>query len=293
MSLFSMTGQGVARGGGKGGDVVVEISSVNRKQLDWSIQLPRAYAVLEPRVQTRLSDRIHRGRIQVDIRLSEPAAGVGAVQVNRPLAKAYIQTLRAEASRLGLVDDLSLSHLFRLPDVVQVRRPEADAEQVWPQLEKVLMKALRLFLAMRKQEGLRMQEDLQGRLDKMKTLYGRMLDRAPSAASQYRKRLRERLTRDGFKDVLEDERVLKEIAIYAERSDVSEELARLCSHLEQVEACFRARGPVGRRLDFLAQEMLRETNTVGSKSGDLVLTRLVIDFKTELERFREQAQNIE
>jgi uncharacterized protein (TIGR00255 family) len=295
MSLSSMTGYGTGQAVSKGCRVEVQLSSVNRKQLDVHVSLPRRWSVLESRVQEEVQHALTRGRVSGEIALTYyGSARQAAVTVDHDLARAVVKQLRDEAGRLKLVDDICVSRLLDMPDVVSFRsEPDVDVETVWAVVRKALRQALRELVAMRHQEGQALQADLEKRFKKMETLVERIRKRAPRVVDHYRRELKARLTRLDVDLAQAEPSVLREVVMFADRCDISEELTRLDSHLVQGRKKLAAREPVGRSLDFLAQEMFREINTIGSKASDGKITQQVVAFKTELERFREQIQNVE
>lgn len=295
MSLMSMTGRGAGSASGRLARVEVELSSVNRKQLDVAVGLPRALAPLEAAVQRRIRQTISRGRITGDVRVTWSAqAQAAAVRVDTDLAKAQIAALRTAARRLDLPDDLTASALLALPDVILSGQPSADIAALAPLVDKALGAALARLQAMRRKEGLALARDLRARLKTLEGLTDRIGARAPAVAAAYREGLLRRIDAAlPEADPAGDERIAREVALFADRSDITEERVRLRSHLAQARGLLAGNGAAGRTLDFLVQEMGREINTIGAKANDAALTRHVIAFKTELERIREQAQNIE
>lgn len=295
MSVMSMTGRGVGAAAGRAACVEVELSSVNRRQLDVSVGLPRMLASFESRVQGMIQRTMSRGRITGEIRVVWTESGqASAVRVDEGVARAHVEAVRAAAKRLNLPDDLKASDLLLLPDAVVVERRDSDPGALWSLVEQALARALSGLQAMRRKEGAALARDLRKRFKTLKTLGRRLAVRAPAVTEAYRTNL---LRRIGAvlpeRSWAEDERVLKEVALFADRSDVTEEQVRLDSHLRQAGDLLKTGGVAGRTLDFLVQEMGREINTIGSKANDADITRLVIAYKAELERIREQAQNIE
>lgn len=294
MSLRSMTGYGRGSASAEGVTVGVEISSVNRKQLDVVLSIPRGMNLLEARISEEVHTALTRGRVTVDISIEwSDAARRKAVRVDTELASAYVTTLREAARTLKVQDDLSIQALVGMPDVLHFARPQEDIERVWRVLQKALRKALLAFNEMRSREGRALQRDLQGRLNILGEHVTTIRRRAPSVVRRYRRTLKERLTDAGVHWEQGDDRLLREIALFADRSDISEELTRLDSHLKQARKMTRSKEATGRSLDFLAQEMFREINTIGSKANDTHILQRAVDFKAELERIREQVQNIE
>ena len=292
--LRSMTGYGRGEAAAGGIRVEAEVSSVNRKQLDVRLNLPRSLAAFESRLVELVQASVSRGQISggVVLHVSSEARRKGA-RVDRALAGAYVRELREAAEALGLRDDLSAGVLLELPDVVRHLDVEQDAEEIWPVLRRAFRGALAQLVTMREREGTALKRDLEMRILRLKKELTPIRKEAPAVAGKYRVALMERLQRAGISVDLSDPQLVKELAVFAERSDISEEITRLESHLKQAGGLLMSREPAGRTLDFLAQEMFREINTIGSKANDVVITRRVIQFKTELERIREQVQNIE
>ena len=294
MALKSMTGYGRGVARGRGIHVDVEISSVNRRQLDVQISLPPALRILEPRVQDEVTRAASRGRIMVDVGTTEAKGGRdGEIRLNEHLARTYLQNLRAAARKLGLPDDLSARTLLQLPGVLTYAPAAQDVEAIWPMLQRALRAAVRQFLAMRQREGRALQAALSGQLGCLGRLVQEIRKASPGVAERYRRTLAARLRQLGLGEMAVDDRVARELVLFADKSDIAEELTRLDSHLEGARGLLQSAEAAGRALDFLAQEMQREINTIGSKANDAAITGHVVAFKTELERFREQVQNIE
>ena len=295
MSLMSMTGRGAGAAASRLARVEAELSSVNRKQLDVNVGIPRFLASFESRVQERIQRALSRGRVTGEIRVTwAEAAQAAGVRVDEGLARAHVAALRGAAKKLGLPDDLKASALLSLPEVVVFEHRATDIEALWPVVEKALEAALAKLQAMRKKEGAALGRDLRARLKQLVGLVREIGMRVPAVAETYRENLLKRIAAAlPGAELAADERVLKEIALFADRSDITEEQVRLDSHLVQAAGLLKTGSVVGRTLDFLVQEMGREINTIGSKANDGDITRRVIAFKTELERIREQVQNIE
>ena len=295
MSLMSMTGRGTGSAGGRLARVEAELSSVNRKQLDVDVGLPRFLAAYESRVLETVQGRLSRGRITGEIRVTwaEAAQAAGA-KVDLGLARAAVGALRAAAKKLDLPDDLKASALLALPGLVAFEHGERDLEALWPTVRQALEAALAKLQAMRKKEGAALGRDLRMRLGILRKLAREIAARAPGVAETYRANLLKRIAVAlPGSDLAADDRLLKEVALFADKADVTEELVRLDSHFRQAEDALKAGGVVGRALDFLVQEMGREINTIGSKANDAEIARRVVAAKAELERFREQVQNVE
>ena len=294
MSLRSMTGFGRARARGDGVVVEVELVSLNRRQLDLQVTLPRMYAALEPRVRERIQDRLHRGRVTATVGVMfSKATGREAVRIDEVLARAGVDAARAAARRLGMRDDLGASLLLQMPGWLVTRPPGGDPEHAWPVTVRALDRALRGLDRMRLAEGRALARDLLGRLGGIEGAVKTITARAPEVPRRVRARVEARLREWGLAASVPDDRLLREVALMAERADIGEEVARLESHLAQARARIRGSGPCGRTLDFLAQEMGRELNTIGAKAGDARIAAAGVEARAELERFREQVQNVE
>lgn len=290
-----MTGYGWGEGAEDGFKVTVELSSVNRKQSEISVILPRELEVLEAQIRDEINRRVARGRLTARVSL-HTAAGKDAARshINKGLAQAYARELNRLAKDLNLVGAVSLDLLMRAPGVLQSNEEMSDAEDFWPGVEKAMTQALGMLMKMREREGAHLQKDLCHRISLMRRSVARVQKQAPTVQKRYREQLIERIKNAGLDGAgLDEERLLKEVVYFADRSDISEELTRMMSHFQQFDDCLKSSEPVGRMLDFLAQEMNREINTIGSKANDGLISREVVLLKTELEKFREQAQNVE
>lgn len=292
--MKSMTGYGWGDAVQNGIKVTVELSSVNRKQSEISVNLPRELEVLEAQIRDEVNRRVARGRVTSRVTLHAGEKREGNVRINAVLAHAYAKRLRSLARELKLGGDVTLDHLLRAPGVLESDDDVPDAEDFWPAVEKALKLALEMMVAMREKEGAHLRGDLVKRIDTMRKSAIKVQKRAPQVQVRYRQQLLDRIRSAGLEALkIEEERILKEVIFFADRSDISEEITRLQSHFKQFDDCVNSREPVGRTLDFLAQEMNREINTIGSKANDEMISREVVVLKTELEKFREQAQNVE
>jgi uncharacterized protein (TIGR00255 family) len=293
--MKSMTGYGWDECSQDGYKVTVELSSVNRKQGEISINLPRELEVLEAQIRDEVNKRIARGRLTARVTLHAAEGKEAArVKINKALAAAYAREMRALAKALKLKGDLSIESLFRAPGVLESGEGVGDAETFWPAVSKALQQALTMLVKMRVREGANLKKDLLDRIGLMRKAVARVRKEAPLVQKRYRDQLVERIKAAGLDDLkLDEERMLKEVVFFADRSDITEELTRLNSHFQQFDDCLKSAEPVGRTLDFLAQEMNREINTIGSKANDAAISREVVVLKAELEKFREQAQNVE
>jgi len=290
-----MTGYGRGECSVEGFKVAVELSSVNRKQGDIAMSLPRELDLLEPRVREEINRRVSRGRLSVRVTLQAAGGRVAAGRtVDEALARAYLADLRALGKKLGIGDEVTLEMLYKAPGVLHSPNEGVDAESVWPGVEESLKKALDALVRMREREGTHLEKDLKARVKVMRQAAARVRKEAPLVLERYRRLLLERVKAAGVEiQGLTDERLQREIVLFADRSDITEELTRLESHFQQFDDCVKSVEPVGRTLDFLAQEINREVNTIGSKANDGGIAREVVLLKTELEKFREQVQNVE
>jgi uncharacterized protein (TIGR00255 family) len=293
--MNSMTGYGRGECSRDGFKITVELSSVNRKQGEISVLLPRELEVLEAQIRDAVNKSISRGRITARVTLHAAEGRAAArVRLNAPLARAYVRELNRLARELKIPGPVTLDLLARAPGVFETDDEPADAEDFWPSVETALQSALRTLLKMRQREGAHLARDLAARVAVMRKSVAQIRTQAPRVQNRYREQLIQRITDAGVPlPAADDERLLKEVVYFADRSDISEELTRLQSHFQQFDDCLASREPVGRVLDFLAQEMNREINTIGSKANDSLISRAVVILKTELEKFREQAQNVE
>jgi len=290
--MRSMTGYGRGTATLDGRQIAVELSSVNRKQAEISLSLPRALLELEPRVRDEINAHISRGRLTVAVGLHHKAGKRGSA-INLEAAKAYRKHLDALRKELKLAGEVTLDHVLRGPGVIDSDDIEIDTDEAWPPLGKALKAALEQFVKMRQQEGEALAADLRKRTLAIQRHVKTISVLAPKVMEHHRGSLLERAAKAGLEIGENDERLLKEIVFFADRSDISEELTRLRSHLDQFFGQLAKDEPVGRTLDFLLQEMFRETNTIGNKANFLAISQIVVGMKTELEKLREQVQNIE
>lgn len=291
--MRSMTGFGRGECRHGGFRLTIEVASVNRKQADVAINLPRELEALEPRVREAAAAVVARGRLNVAVTMRRDAGRPPPVKLDESLARAYVRGIEKMRRDLKLAGEVTLDAVLRCPGVLRAGDSELDPSALWPSMDKALRSALDGLLKMREKEGFHLAKDLGRRLDELRremTEIGRL---APAMVERHRKQLHERIRQSGVAVPLDDERLLKEVAFFADRSDVTEELTRLESHLEQFRESLRKREPVGRTLEFLTQEIHREVNTIGSKSGDAAISRHVVAMKGEVEKIREQVQNIE
>ncbi len=290
-----MTGYGRGECAQDGFKVTVELSSVNRKQAEVSVTLPRELELLESQVRDAVNRVVARGRVNVRVTLHAAEGKISARNhLNTELAKAYAAELAKLAKSLKLSGGVTLDQLLRAPGVFQTDEELAESEDLWPAVEKALTQGLSALVKMREREGAHLGKDLTARIGVMRAAVDKVKQQAPVTAENYRQNLLTRIKSAGIENIEpNDERLLKEIVLFADRSDITEELTRLQSHFQQFADCGKSKEPVGRTLDFLAQEINREINTIGSKANDAVISREVVTLKTELERYREQVQNVE
>lgn len=288
-----MTGYGRGESSRGGAKFTVEISTVNRKQAELSLYLPRELDALESRVRDEINAKVARGRIAARVQFSAGSANKAQVKIDRSLAKQYAREYRTLADELKLEDQIRLDTILRAPGVLQTTEDSLDVEGLWLSLRVAVRLSLRELLVMRSKEGANLKKDLQKRINALQKAVKAVAKQAPKTAKRHRDALLDRLKQSGLDLKMDDERVLKEVALYADRIDITEELTRMESHFEQFSDYAESKAPVGRTLDFLSQEMNREVNTIGSKANDPVISRLVVTMKSELEKFREQVQNVE
>lgn len=290
--MKSMTGFGRGEARLEGTTWVVECSSVNRKQLEVAVNLPRDLNDLETAVRNQVAAVCSRGRVNVQIR-SDVAETNGQPRLDVAVAAQYVKSLRDLAAQIGISADISLGEISRLPGVLVGESATADPETSWPLIQQALAVALEQLIVMRSAEGDHLREEMETRLKTIEALAGSIAEKAPLVPVHQRQMLRQRLEQAGLPLPLDDERLVKEIALFADRTDISEELSRAGSHLKQFRAYLASTEPVGRSLDFLVQEFFREFNTMGSKCNQAEIAHAVVSAKTELEKIREQVQNVE
>lgn len=291
--LRSMTGYGRGSCAGPAFNITVELRSVNYRYADYYLKIPREFYFLEDRIRRLLKGKVGRGRVEVNIIARRSSAGKEGVALDEKLAAAYLRAFRDLAKGLDIPLDLSMADLVQMPGVLEDPDHVSEEKALWPYLEKALQEALEGLLDGRTAEGRNLYRDLKDRLAKLEALAEELAALVPAALEEQRARLESRL-QEALADNFDEGRLLTECAVLAEKMDVHEETVRLKSHLEALdEALQKNKGPVGRRLDFIAQEIFREINTIGAKSQDYRLVALVVEIKSELEKMREQIQNIE
>jgi uncharacterized protein (TIGR00255 family) len=288
-----MTGYGRGEVDHAGTKISVELNSVNRKQSDIVINLPRDLAALEPRIRQAINEKISRGRMNVMIGLQEGANGASALALDTALARSYHQAMLTLQKELSAPGEITIGTILQAPGVMRSPEHSVKPDDAWPAVERALATALGDLIKMREREGKHLAKDLIHRLKTLRQETKAIRALYPEVVKKHRETLRERLAKAGLDLPLDDERLLKEVTIFADRSDVSEELTRLESHLAQFAHHLRKNEPVGRTLEFITQEIFRELNTLGAKSNDAGISQHVVACKSELEKIREQILNLE
>ncbi len=289
----SMTGYGRARQTLNGRDITVEVRSVNNRYLDCTVKVPRTYIFAEDAVKARVQKAVSRGKVDVFITIDAAAADETVVAVNEPLARGYYEALTRLKEMFSLEDGLNAVTLAKFPDVLTVTKAEEDLESVAADICAVLDEALAAYNAMRTVEGGKLREDIAGRADTIEAVVGKVEERSPQTVAAYREKLLARMQEVLQSTAIDESRILTEAAIFADKIAVDEETVRLRSHLSQLRTMLESDQPIGRKLDFLIQEVNRECNTIGSKCNDLTIAQDVVNMKAEVEKIREQVQNIE
>ena len=289
----SMTGYGRARETLNGRDITVEVRSVNNRYLDCTVKVPRTYIFVEDAVKSRVQKAVSRGKVDVFITIDATAADETVVAVNEPLARGYYEALTKLREMFALEGEFSAATLAKFPDVLTVTKAEEDLESVAGDICAVLDGALEAYNTMRTAEGAKLCEDIDGRVTTIETVVGKVEERSPQTVAAYREKLLARMQEVLQSTTVDESRILTEAAIFADKIAVDEETVRLRSHIAQLRTMLRSEQPVGRKLDFLIQEVNRECNTIGSKCNDLTIAQDVVNMKAEVEKIREQVQNIE
>ena len=291
--MKSMTGYGRAREERNGRTITVELRAVNHRYLDCTVKAPRQYVFLDDAVKKAAAARIARGKVEVFVSVETQEGGDVAVTVNHTLAKRYLDALHDLSETYGLRDDVTVAVLAKMPDVLGSERIEQDADELTRDVLAVFSAACDGVDQMRLREGEKLAEDVRGRCASIERMVGEVETRSPERVREYREKLLARMQEVLADSSIDETRILTEAAIYADKTAVDEETVRLRSHLQQMDGMLRETQPVGRKLDFLVQEMNREANTIGSKANDVDMARIVVDIKSEIEKIREQIQNIE
>ena len=291
--ILSMTGYGRAEQVLNGRDITVELRSVNSRFFEYSSRIPRTCAFMEDKLKKLVAARVSRGKVELNLSIQNVTAADTVVQVNWQLAESYKNAFQAMADRMDLKNDATVGMIARFPDVLTQTAAPTDPDALWADVEQVAGQAVEAFLAMRAAEGEKLRADVESRLTTIETLVGQIEQNSAGRVQAYTERLYARL-----KEILEDRsideaRLVTEAAIFADKTAIDEETVRLHSHVAQYRAILALDEPVGRKLDFLTQELNRESNTIVSKCQDVSITRLVVELKSEIEKIREQIQNIE
>ncbi len=288
-----MTGYGRAQKIAGGRDILVEIRSVNHRYYEYSSRIPRAYGYIDEKLKALLKTSVSRGKVEVAVTINNIEAKESEISINKAVAEGYIKALRSVSDELGLKDDLVLSKLIKLPEIFVVQKAPDNQEQIWADVSEVASEALQKFVEMRQTEGEKLESDIISKADLILKMVSQVEELSPITVENYRNRLYQKISEVLDGKEIDEQRILTESAIFAEKIAVDEETVRLHSHISQLKDMFRSDEPVGRKLDFIVQEMNREVNTIGSKAQDLNITRIVVDMKAEIEKIREQIQNIE
>lgn len=303
--LKSMTGYGRAQKILNGRDILVEIRSVNHRYYEYSSRIPRTYNYIDEKLKAMLKSGISRGKVEVNVTISNIEGRDTVVALNKGLAEEYIRVLKEFGEEMNekfvdydeiedyIDDDLTLSKLIKLPDIFTIQKAPDDEEQVWNDVSEVAGEALAKFVSMRETEGEKLHADVLEKADGILGMVGKVEELSPKTVENYRGRLYQKLSEILESKDIDQQRILTEAAIFAEKIAVDEETVRLRSHISQLKDMLGSADPIGRKLDFIVQEMNREVNTIGSKAQDLNITKIVVDMKAEIEKIREQIQNIE
>ena len=291
--IRSMTGYGRSQKILNGRDILVEIRSVNHRYYEYNSRVPRAYNYIDEKLKSLLKTGISRGKVDVSVTINNIEGRDTEVAINKGVAEGYVNALRSVADELRVADDLTLSNLIRLPDVFIVSKTPDNEDEIWDDVSQVAQEALARFVAMREIEGEKMRSDVLEKADFIVEMVGKVEELSPQTVENYRERLYKKLSEVLEGKDIDQQRIVTEAAIFAEKIAVDEETVRLRSHISQLRELVNSNESIGRKLDFIVQEMNREVNTIGSKAQDLNITKIVVDMKAELEKIREQIQNIE
>ena len=291
--IKSMTGYGRARETLNQRDITVEVRSVNNRYLDCTVKLPRAFVFAEDAIKTCVQKAVSRGKVDVFVTIDSTAADASVVTVNESLAKGYLDALNLLQEKFGVKNDMTAATLAKFPDVLTVTKAEEDLESIAADICTVLDKALFAYNSMRAVEGGKLADDIGARATTIETCVGVVEERSPQTVIEYRERLTAKMQEVLESTAIDENRILQEAAIYADKIAVDEETVRLRSHIAQLRSMLQSEKPVGRDMDFLVQEFNRECNTIGSKCKDLTITETVLRMKAEVEKIREQVQNVE
>lgn len=291
--IRSMTGYGRGEAVLHDRTITVEVRAVNNRYLDCAVKIPRLYVFAEEAIKAQVQSQVGRGKVDVFVTIDATAADKVAVTLNRPVADGYYAALTQMRETYDLAEPVSLSLLSRFPDVFLVEKEQGDADVIAGDILQVLSQALTDFNAMRAREGAKLADDVRAKAGTIASLVTQVEQRSPETVAAYREKLRQRMEEVLENTQIDESRILTEAALFADKVAVDEETVRLRSHLAQLEEMLQAEGPIGRKLDFLIQEFNREANTIGSKCNDIETAGYVVDIKAEIEKIREQIQNIE
>lgn len=291
--LKSMTGYGRAQQCIDNYEITVEIKSVNHRFFEFNAKTPRAYGYLDEKLKSFVQRSVSRGKIDVGVTIYKTEGLSSEVEVNKALAGEYVNALRQLEGELKLKDDLTLSSISRFSDIFTVKKINEDEQVVWEYVSEVANQAVEKFVAMRADEGKQMKKDLVEKLEHIESLVTKLEEQSPNTVKAYRERLTAKMNEVLGAQNIDESRILLEAAIFSEKVAVDEETVRLRSHIKQFYNLLEAKEPIGRKLDFLVQELNREANTIGSKAQDVEMTAVVVDIKSDIEKIREQIQNIE
>ena len=290
--VLSMTGYGRAQQVLGGREITVELRSVNARYFEYSSRLPRTCAFLEDPLKRLTAEKVHRGKVELALTIQNVTASDAVVQADYALAESYRRALAALAQRLDVKDDVTVMALARFPDVLTQTAAPADPDALWADVSAVAGQALEAFVGMRAAEGAKLKADVESRLAVVEDLVGQIEQGSAGRVQAYTERLYARLQELLADRSIDEARILTEAALFADKTAIDEETVRLHSHVAQFREILQLEEPIGRKLDFLTQELNREANTIGSKCQDAALTRLVVTLKSEIEKIREQIQNI-
>ncbi|MBQ5348134.1 MAG: YicC family protein [Ruminococcus sp.] len=291
--IYSMTGFGRFEGQVNGRSITLEIKSVNHRYLEFSCRITRGYNYLEEKLKAYISSRISRGKVDMFLSITEPENTPTEVEINHNLAQGYINALKELSDTYGILNGVTTVDVARYPDVLTVSKASEDEDVVWADVKQALDSAMEGFMELRKNEGERLKADVLSRAETIIEIVGEIEKRSPETVKEYQSRLKEKIEELLGSNEYDEQRVITEVAIFADKIAVDEETVRLRSHFEQLKAYLDDDKPVGRSIDFLIQEMNREANTIGSKVKDSELAHKVVRIKNEIEKIREQIQNIE
>ena len=274
-------------------DITVEIKSVNHRYYEFSARVPRAYGLLEEKLKTLIKGSVSRGKVEVNVLINNLNGKEVNINIDKNMAIGYVNALREANKELGLEDDLTLSKIIKFSDIFNIKKIDDDEEEIWNDVKKAADLALEKFIKMRQTEGSSLKKDLLEKVENIETTLGKVEKAAPVTAERYREKLFTKLKEILEEKNIDEQRVITEAAVFAEKIAIDEETVRLRSHIKQFRELLESDEPLGRKLDFLVQEFNREINTMGSKAQDVEITKCVVDMKSEVEKIREQIQNIE